>query len=256
MKDARFYGHGLPYRKLGKLKGHLIAIEGTDNVGRSTQIERLIPWLELQGQGVVSTRWTRSALLYDTISQAKAGHRLNMNTFALLYATDFADRLENEIIPALEAGLVVLADRYMYTAFARSKAMGADPAWSRALFGFALIPDLVLYLKIDVDSLIPRALEGKGMDYWESGMHLGYGKDMFESFRNYQRRMIREFNAMAREFGFVTVDARKRPELIQNHLRQHIGSLLQGPGAEHAPEASANGAPLGAGNLAPPPGAK
>jgi dTMP kinase len=253
MKDVRFYGQGLPYRKLGNLKGHLIAIEGTDNVGRSTQIERLIPWLELQGHGVTNSRWTRSALLYDTINQAKAGHRLNMNTFTLLYATDFADRLENEIIPALEAGQVVLADRYMYTAFARSKAMGADPAWSRALFGFALIPDLVLYLKIDVEALIPRALEGKGMNYWESGMHLGYGKDLFESFRNYQRRMIREFNAMAQEFAFVTVDARRRPELIQNQLRRHIGNLLLG--IEQAPAAArANGSAPD--NPSPPASAK
>jgi dTMP kinase len=226
MKDSRFYGHGLPYKKLGNLKGSLIVIEGTDHVGRSTQIEQLKPWLEVEGHGVVSTRWTRSALLYETISEAKAGNRLNAATFALLYAADFADRLENEIIPALQAGLVVLADRYMYTAFARNKLMGADPTWTRSLFGFALVPDLVLYLKIDVASLIPRALEGKGMDYWESGMHLAYGPDLFESFRNYQRRLIREFNALAKEFNFIAVDARKSPEAIQTKLREHIGGFL------------------------------
>jgi dTMP kinase len=227
MRDNRFYGHGLPYKRLGNLKGSLIVIEGTDHVGRSTQIEQLKPWLEVEGYGVVSTRWTRSALLYETISNAKAGNRLNVSTFALLYAADFADRLENEIIPALQAGLVVLADRYMYTAFARNKLMGADPTWSRSLFGFALVPDVVLYLKVDVASLIPRALEGKGMDYWESGMHLAYGSDIFESFRNYQRRLIREFNALAREFNFITIDARKPPDLIQTKLRAHIGSFLR-----------------------------
>jgi dTMP kinase len=227
MKDNRFYGNGLPYRKPANLKGSLIVIEGTDHVGRSIQVEQLKPWLEVEGYGVVSTRWTRSALLYETISEAKAGNRLNATTFALLYAADFADRLENEIIPALRAGLVVLADRYMYTAWARSKLMGTDPTWSRSLFGFALIPDLVLYLKVDVASLIPRALEGKGMDYWESGMHLAYGADLFESFCNYQRRLIREFNALAREFSFTTIDARKSPEYIQKRLREHIGNFLR-----------------------------
>jgi dTMP kinase len=229
MKDQgnRFLGHGLPYKKLGQLKGSLIVIEGTDGVGRSTQVDQLKPWLEIEGYGVVSTRWTRSALLYETISEAKAGHRLNVTTFSLMYAADFADRLENEIIPALQAGQVVLADRYMYTAFARNKIMGADSAWSRSLFGFALVPDLVLYLKIDVDTLIQRVLEGKGMDYWESGMHLALGKDIFESFRNYQTRLIREFNALAREFKFITLDARRRPELIQRQLRDQIGRFLR-----------------------------
>ncbi len=227
MRDSRFYGNGLPYKKTDGLKGSLIVIEGTDHVGRSTQIEQLKPWLEVEGYGVVSTRWTRSALLYETISEAKAGNRLNATTFALLYAADFADRLENEIIPALRAGLVVLADRYMYTAWARNKLMGADTTWSRSLFGFALVPDLVLYLKVDLASLVPRALEGKGMDYWESGMHLAFGTDLFDSFCNYQRRMIREFNALAREFNFTTIDARKSPDHIQNKLREHIGAFLR-----------------------------
>jgi dTMP kinase len=227
MNDSRFFGHGLPYKKPVQLKGSLIVIEGTDHVGRSTQVEQLKPWLEVEGYGVVSTRWTRSALLYQTIAEAKAGNRLNATTFALLYAADFADRLENEIIPALRAGLVVLADRYMYTAWARNKLMGADPAWSRSLFGFALVPDLVLYLKVDLNSLIPRALEGKGMDYWESGMHLAYGTDLFESFCNYQRRLIREFNALAKEFNFTTIDARRSPEYIQEKLRQYIGNFMR-----------------------------
>jgi dTMP kinase len=226
MKEARFYGRGLPYKKLGRLKGGLIVIEGTDGVGRSTQIEQLKPWLEVEGYGVVSTGWTRSPLLSETINEAKAGHELNVTTFSLLYAADFADRLENEIIPALKAGFVVLADRYMYTAFARNTVMGADPAWSRSLFGLALVPDLVLYLRIDANSLIPRVLAGKGMDYWESGMHLALGSDMFDSFRNYQTRLIREYNALAREFQFTTVDARQPIGDIQQQLRSHIRRFL------------------------------
>ncbi len=176
---------------------------------------------------MASTRWARSGLLQETINEAKAGHRLNAATFSLLYAADLADRLENEIVPALQAGLVVIADRYMYTAFARDRVMGADPEWSRALFGFALVPDLVLYLKIGVDALIPRVLEGKGMNYWESGMHLALGKDIFESYRKYQRRLIRELNSLAEEFKFITLDARKPPDVIQGHLREHIGRFLR-----------------------------
>jgi dTMP kinase len=227
MKESRFYGRGLPYKKLGRLKGSLIVVEGTDGVGRSTQNEQLKPWLEVEGYGVASTGWTRSPLLSETINEAKAGHELNVMTFSLLYAADFADRLENEIIPALKAGFVVLADRYMYTAFARNNAMGADPAWSRSLFGLALVPDLVLYLRIDVNSLIPRVLAGKGMDYWESGMHLALGSDMFDSFRNYQTRLIREYNALAREFQFTTIDARQPIADIQIQLRNHIRRFLR-----------------------------
>jgi len=225
-EDKAFYGHGLPYLKVGRLAGSLIVIEGTDSVGRSTQIEQLVPWLEVQGYAVTKTGWTRSPLLSETINEAKAGHELTVTTFSLLYAADFADRLENEIIPALRAGFIVVADRYMYTAFARNAVMGADREWTRELFGHALVPDLVLYLKIDVDSLVPRVLEGKGMDYWESGMHLAMGSDIFESFRRYQTRLIREYNRLAREFQFITVDARQSIDRIQGALRQHISSYL------------------------------
>src|SRR5260370_24676014 len=135
MKDQgnRSLGHGLPYKKLGQLKGSLIVIEGTDGVGRSTQVDQLKPWLEIEGYGVVSTRWTRSALLYETISEAKAGHRLNVTTFSLMYAADFADRLENEIIPALQAGPIVLPHPYMFKAFARNKVMWVRSACARLL---------------------------------------------------------------------------------------------------------------------------
>ena len=221
-----WYGHGLPYLKVGSLPGHLIVIEGTDGVGRSTQIELLQPWLELEGWAVSNTGWTRSPLLSDTINEAKAGHELTVLTFSLLYAADFADRLEHQIIPALRAGFIVIADRYMYTAFARNMVMGADPAWTRELFGFALVPDLVLYLQIDVENLLPRVLEGKGMDYWESGMHLALGNDIFDSFQRYQRRLIEEYDALQREFGFVTVDARDPIEDIQVRLRAEISHYL------------------------------
>jgi dTMP kinase len=226
-EDKPFYGNGLPNLKVGPLRGSLIVLEGPDGVGRSTQIEQLIPWLELQGYAVTNTGWARSTLLSQTINDAKAGHALTVTTFSLLYAADFADRLENNVIPALRAGFIVIADRYMYTAFARNAVMGADRQWTRDLFGCALIPDLVLYLKIDVDHLIPRVLEGKGMDYWESGMHLALGSDIFDSFVRYQTRLIREYNRLAREFHFTTVDARKPIDHIQGELRRHITTYLE-----------------------------
>ncbi len=227
-----WYGHGLPYIEQKPLPGHLIVIEGTDGVGRSTQIELLRPWLELEGYAVSSTGWTRSLLLSDTINEAKAGHQLTVTTFSLLYAADFADRLEHEILPALQAGFIVIADRYMYTAFARNTVMGADQAWTRELFGMALVPDLVLYLEIDVESLVPRVLQGKGMDYWESGMHLGLGSDIFDSFNSYQGRLIEQYNQLAREFGFVTVDARRSIEEIQSELRTHVAEYLNARSAK------------------------
>jgi dTMP kinase len=232
---------------MGRLPGHLIVIEGTDGVGRSTQIQLLQPWLELEGYAVSNTGWTRSPLLADTINEAKAGHELTVVTFSLLYAADFADRLEHQIIPALRAGSIVIADRYMYTAFARNMVMGADPAWTRELFGMALTPDLVLYLEIDVDQLVPRVLRGKGMDYWESGMHLALGNDIFDSFQRYQRRLIEEYNLLAREFRFVTIDARRSIDAIQSDLREHMSSYLAGVRrrAEAAPPAPVSSARRG-----------
>jgi dTMP kinase len=176
---------------------------------------------------VSNTGWTRSPLLHETINEAKAGHQLTVTTFSLLYAADFADRLEHEILPALQAGFIVIADRYMYTAFARNTAMGADPAWTRDLFGMALVPDLVLYLDIDLEALIPRVVLGKGMDYWESGMHLALGTDLFDSFQRYQSSLIEEYLRLANEFGFVIVDARRSIDNVQNELRTHITNYLK-----------------------------
>lgn len=222
----RWLGHGLPYLETGPLPGHLIVIEGTDGVGRSTQIELLRPWLELEGWAVSNTGWTRSPLLSDTINEAKAGHELTTTTLSLLYAADFADRLEHQIIPALRAGFIVIADRYVYTAFARNSVMGVDPTWTEDLFGMALVPDLVLYLAIDVDALVPRVLEGKGMDYWESGMHLALGDDLFDSFHRYQRRLIAEYDRLAQAHAFLTVDARRSIDDIQLALRSAIREYL------------------------------
>jgi dTMP kinase len=235
----RWYGYGLPYLSQKRLPGHLIAIEGTDGVGRSSQIDLLRPWLELEGYAVSNTGWTRSPLLSETINEAKAGHQLTVTTFSLLYAADFADRLEHEILPALQAGFIVIADRYMYTAFARNQVMGADPRWTRDVFGVALQPDLVIYLDIDVQTLIPRVVQGKGMDHWESGMHLALGTNLFESFQRYQMRLIEEYRRLASEFGFITVDARQPIDELQMELRSHIVHYLR------TADPSRNGAVVG-----------
>ena len=227
MADARFFGDGLKYLNPSDLKGKLIAIEGTDGVGRTTHIEMLQEWLEVQGYGVMITGWTRSNLMSKAIEMAKAGNILDRWSLSLLYATDFADRLEHQIIPALRSGFVVLADRYIYTAFARDFVRSADRKWIRDVFGFSLIPDLVCYLRIDVETLALRVIETTGMNYWESGMDLRLGADLYDSFKKYQLLLIEEFDKMAIEFRFDVVDARKSPEEIQDELRGHILPVLQ-----------------------------
>src|SRR5262245_19752175 len=228
MVDARYFGDGLTYLNPSDLKGKLIAIEGTDGVGRSTHIELLQEWLEVQGYGVITTGWTRSNLMSKTIEMAKEGNILDRWSFSLLYATDFADRLEHQIIPALRSGFIVLADRYIYTAFARDFVRsGGDHQWIRDVFGFALVPDLVCYLRVDVETLTIRVIESTGMNYWESGMDLRLGTDLYDSFKKYQSLLIKEFDEMADEFDFRVIDARKPPEEIQEELRASIQALLK-----------------------------
>jgi dTMP kinase len=227
---GHYYGHGMPYLPVHNYPGRIIAIEGTDGVGRSTQIRLLREWLEVQGYGVIETGWTRSPLMQPTIDLAKASNTLNKLTFVLLYACDFADRLEKEIIPALKAGFVVLADRYIYTAIARAGVRGVDSEWIRRLYGFAIAPHLVFYLKLDAEALARRVLEAGGMEYWESGMDMKAGDDIFDNFRNYQRQLLKEYAAMADEFGFRVLDGRKPVNFIQEDLRRQIGEFLQGGG--------------------------
>jgi dTMP kinase len=239
-KSQTFFGSGLPYIDLKDMGGRLIVIEGTDGVGRSTQIERLKRWLEVKGYGVVTTGWTRSSLMEKAISEAKSGHTLNIHTYSLLYAADFADRLENEIIPAMRAGFIVLADRYIYTAFARSAVRGADRTWIRQLFGFALQPDAIFYMSIGIEDLIPRVINsetiqkryweeqaGEALDYWESGMDLRLGEDFYDSFVQYQKRVLEEFEAMTSEYNFKVVDATKSLVETNRELKAGILEILE-----------------------------
>ncbi len=197
-------------------------------MGRTTQVERLRHWLEIQGHGVVETGWTRSELMSSLIQLAKEGNTLTRDTFSLLYATDFADRLENQIIPSLRSGFIVISDRYVYTAFARHTVRGGSRDWIRGVFGFALVPDMVLYLKTDVESLVPRIIGSKGMDYWEAGMDLHLGEDLYDSFCVYQRRILAEYDAMAAEFKFEVVDTvRRSVDEIQEELRKRIEPVVR-----------------------------
>jgi len=226
MAARRYIGTGLPYRDLTDIDGHLIVVEGSDGVGRTTQLALLRTWLEVQGFGVIETGWTRSQLVHDTIDLAKAGNSMNLLTFNLLYATDFADRLENEIMPALRSGFIVLADRYIYTAFARAIVRGASREWIRKLYGFAIEADLVLYLRVDVDTLIHRVLLADSLDYWEAGMDHNPGFDPYDSFKVYQSRLLREYDNMAEELGFTVIDARRSVEEIQQDLHASISAAL------------------------------
>src|SRR5260221_2660462 len=227
IQPGRYYGRAVPYLPIDGYPGKLIAIEGTDGVGRSTQIMLLREWLEVQGYGVVETGWTRSPLMQPTIELAKSSNTLNKLTFVLLYATDFADRLEKEIIPALKAGFVVLSDPYIFTALARAGVRGVDRTWLRSLYGFAIVPHPVFYLKIDVETLIGRVLEARGMDFWESGMDLKTGDDIYDSFRAYQNKLLREYGSMADEFHFRMVDARRSVVQIQDELRRQVAAFLE-----------------------------
>ena len=227
IQPGKYYGRGIPYLPINEYPGKLIAFEGTDGVGRSTQIQLLREWLEVKGYGVVETGWTRSQLMAPTIELAKSSNTLNKLTFVLLYATDFADRLENEIIPALKAGFVVLSDRYIFSALARAGVRGVDRQWLRSLYGFAIAPHMVFYLKVDVETLIGRVLDARGMDFWESGMDLKTGDDIYDSFRAYQNKLLREYASMADEFHFRTLDARRPVDRIQEELRKQVAAFLE-----------------------------
>jgi dTMP kinase len=220
------YGVRLPGLVLDDLVGKLIVIEGTDGVGRSTQIAMLKEWLEQQGHAVLDTGLSRSGLVGKSIRRAKEGHTLGRLTLTLFYATDFADRLEHEIVPALRAGFVVLTDRYIYSLMARAMVRGLDPAWVRSIHSFALKPDAIFYLRIGVNELIPRAVFQRGFDYWESGMDLYSTEDMYESFNKYQTTLLQQFDRLAEEFQFEVVDANPEPKAIFEQLRAGISKML------------------------------
>ena len=230
MARFSFFGEGLPEIDLTELKGKLIVLEGTDGVGRSTHIGLLKQWLENHGHAVLDTGMTRSALAGKRLKQAKEGNTLGGITLSLFYATDFADRLENEIIPALRAGFVVLTDRYIYSLMARAIVRSMDPEWLREVYGFALKPDAIFYLRVNIDDLVTRVLQSGGFDYWESGMDLRMGEDLYESFIRYQKWLLAEFDKMVEPYGFNTIDASASVEDVFKDLRARVDKVIAGNG--------------------------
>ncbi|GCF09254.1 dTMP kinase [Dictyobacter arantiisoli] len=208
------------------LPGRLIALEGTDGVGRSTQIRLLRPWLESLGYAVVDSEMTRSELAGSGLKEAKEGNTLGTITLNLFYAADFVDRFEHQILPALRAGFIVLADRYIYSLMARALVRGADPQWLRSIYGLALKPDAIFYLRVELEDLVPRVLQKHGFDYWESGMDMRLGEDLFESFVRYQKLMLNEYDKMSKHYHFQVFDAGRSSEEIAVQLKQAIQPLL------------------------------
>jgi dTMP kinase len=202
--------------------GKLVVIEGTDGAGRSTQLALLREWLESRGYGVAHTALTRSRLAGEGLRKAKQGHTLGRTTMDLFYATDFADRLENQVLPALRGGFIVLTDRYIYSAMARSIVRGGDPQWLRDVYRFAPQPHVVFYLKVDLPHLTPRVLARGRFDYWESGMDFQEEIDVYQSFVRYQTRVLAVFDTLASEYGFRVVDGNRGVRPIFLDLKQEI----------------------------------
>ena len=221
------FGRQLPELRDARFAGRLLAIEGADGSGRSTQIAMLSAWLEANGFAVRTMGLSRSNLVAEELESAKQGNILTHTTMSLFYATDFFDQLVHEMIPALRAGLIVIADRYVYTLMARDVMRGADREWLRNLYSPALVPDAVFYFRVGGRQLVDRNFQkNPTLDYWESGMDLGLSRDMFDSFLKYQRMLQAEFQRMKDEYGFEVINANQRIETIQRDLRKKIGGLL------------------------------
>ena len=226
LEPLQFYSETLPGVDVSELQGKLIVIEGPDAVGRSTQVTLLHQWLEQEGHAVLDTGMARSALAGKGIQMAKEGNTLGPITMTLFYTTDFADRLENEIVPALRAGFVVLIDRYIFSIMARATARGENRRWIEQVAGFALKPHAVLYLRAEVEQLVSRVVLGRGaFDYWESGMDLRFGPDMYESFVRYQKKLIQALDTMVEPYEFTVIDASQPVPKIFRELQRQVSRL-------------------------------
>jgi dTMP kinase len=209
--------------------GRLIVVEGVDGSGKSTQIALLRQWLVSEGYTVFFSEWNSSPLVRQTTSRGKKKHLLTPTTFSLIHATDFADRTERDIIPPLKAGAIVLADRYIYTAFARDVARGVDPDWVRNLYQFAVKPTLAFYFRVPLDTSLQRILGGRaGIKYYEAGMDLGLHHDLHESFKIFQQRIMDEYDAMVGEYDLQVMDAMQPIQEQQRHMREIVTPFLTG----------------------------
>lgn len=227
-----FYGDGIPGVDLESLAGKLIVIEGADGSGRSTQINRLVEWLEGCGHATIQVGLKRSTLVSEELDRAQEGNILSRTTLSLFYATDFADQLENVILPSLRAGMMVLADRYIYTLMARDLVRGMDEVWLKNLYGVALVPDAVFYLNVSPEELVQRTFQKNlALDFWESGMDVGLSRDMFDSFLKYQTLVEEQFKRLQTIYDFTIVDGHRSPDAIFSELQNRIEAVLAGAAA-------------------------
>lgn len=226
--EKRFYTNGIQGVDLKLLKGALLVVEGGDGAGRSTQVRLLRDAIERLGYPTAEVGLKRSRLVGKELIDAMRSNVLCPRTLGLFYATDFADQLENEVIPALRAGFVVVADRYIYSLIARDVVRGADPAWIRKVYGFALVPDLIFYLRVSSRVLAERSLLKSGfLNYWESGMDIQRSGDMHQCFIYYQNRLWQQFSQMKDEYSFNMINGNRDPLLIHKDIRQIATRFLQ-----------------------------
>lgn len=208
-------------------EGLLIVIEGTDGSGKSTQVNMLSKYIIDKCYGCTVSEWKTSRLISGVINEAKERNMLNTTTYSLLYAADYTDRLENEIIPALKAGFVVLMDRYIYTAYVRDSVRGHDINWVKNLYSFAPKPDLVFYLNVTPDILIKRLIAKNGvLDYFESGRDIGLSTDIYNSFEIYQKRSLDEYKKLIKEYNFIELDGTLTQEEIHEQIKVRVQELL------------------------------
>jgi len=206
-----------------KFPGRLIAVEGLDGSGKSTQIYLLKRWLEAEGIKVYFSEWNSSELVKSATSKGKKRELLTPTTFSLIHATDFADRYERHLVPLLRAGYIVLCDRYIFTAFARDVTRGCPPDWVRGNYNFACIPDLTMFFKADLDVSLNRILEGRPkLKFFEAGMDMRLSSDPYESFKIFQGRILDQYLAMTKEFNFVIIDANEPVEKQQVIVRKLV----------------------------------
>lgn len=217
------------FDKKHEYPGKLFIVEGVDGSGKSTQIDLLKKWLEAEGYSVFFTEWNSSELVKETTREAKKKNLLTPTTFSLLHATDFADRLHYQIIPPLKAGMIVLADRYAYTAFARDVVRGVSPQWVRNLYSFAAKPDISFYFDVPVQVACDRILSNRSeIKFHEAGMDLGLSSDTKESFKIFQSRIMDEYKKMVDEFGLTSIDATLDIHDQQNIVREKVKEALKG----------------------------
>ena len=207
--------------------GKLIVVEGIDGSGKSTQAFLLQQWLQSKGLRVFFTEWNSPLLVKSTTKQAKKKNRLTPTTFSLLHCTDFADRLMYRVIPPLKAGMIVIADRYAFTAFARDSARGVEPQWVRQLYSFAIKPDIAFYFRVPVDISLARISSARAqLKYYEAGMDTGLSKDINECFRLFQGEVIRQYDLMTPEFGLQVMDATETIDVQQKRVRAIAQEML------------------------------